>query len=283
MAISDKLKSLVAQMPAPDDRGMLTRDGDREIDKDKIEKAVAEIALGGRANFEGLVEMLGTPGSEENVKPHYALRCVGNHTLVAGDERLRKEFCEVLAARLSGNLSTDNKAFLCQELQWAGHGEAVAALGGLLLDEDLTAPAAMALVAIRQGATDQLLRALPEAQGKCRLSIVDALAALADTKATDALKAALQDPDGEVRLAGCAGLAAIADPGSVDLLLKAADVKPGWERIKATKECLLMAEKLAAAGHKSEAGRIYDHLRSTRTDPSETYIREAAQKALATV
>lgn len=61
MAVSDKLKSLVAEMPDPDDRGMLTAN----IDKEKIEKAVAAILEGGRQNTQGLIEMLGEPGSPE--------------------------------------------------------------------------------------------------------------------------------------------------------------------------------------------------------------------------
>ena len=279
MAVSEKLKSLVAKLPDPDGRGMLTEN----IDKDKIEGAVAEIAKGGRPLVEGLVEMLGEPGSEENVKPHYALHCVANYVLIAKDEGARRQLCETLASKLDSDLTTYNKAFLCQELQWAGRGEATPALGKLLLDEALVEPASMALVAIKDGAADQFLAALPKARGKCRLSIIDGLAALADPKAAGVLKEALKDADREVRLAAGAGLAKLGAAGSVDLLIKAADCEPGWERIQQTKHCLVLAEKLAAAGKKAEAGKIYNHLRSTRKDASEKYIREAAEKALSAV
>jgi len=279
MAVSEKLKSLVARLPDPDGRGMLTEN----IDKDKIEGAVAEIAKGGRANVEGLVEMLGEPGTEENVKPHYALHCVANYVLIAKDEGARRQFAETLAEKLDGDLSTFNKGFLCQELQWAGRGEAVPALGKLLLDEALVEPASMALVAIRQGAAERFLAALPKAQGKCRLNILDGLAALADPKAAGPLREALKDPDREVRIAAAAGLAKLGHAGSVDLLIQAADCEPGWERIQQTRHAMVLAEKLAAAGKKTEAGKIYNHLRSTRTDASEKYIREAAEKALSAV
>ncbi len=282
MAVSEKLKALVDQMPDPDGRGMFTQN----IDKEKIERAAAEICQGGRANIEGLIEMLGEPGSAENAKPHYALRCVGNHTLVTKDEKARRQFCDTLAAALqtqaSGTTLSDyNKAFLCQELQWAGRKEAVPALAGLLLNEALVEPAAMALVAIRDGATDELLGALPKAKGKCRLNIVDALAALAEPPAAAALKQALHHDDCDVRLAAGAGLAKLGDASAVDPLVKAADVEPGWERIKATKHCLVLAEKLAADGNKAAAVKIYAHLRQTRTDPTERYVRELAEKALA--
>ena len=58
-------------------------------------------------------------------------------------------------------------------------------------------------------------------------------------------------------------------------------MEPGWERIQAGKHCLVLAEKLTASGKKVEAAKIYTHLRDTRTDPSEKYIREAAERGLA--
>lgn len=277
MAVSEQLKALVAQMPDPDGRGMYTEN----IDKEKIEKAIAAIHQGGRENVRGLVEMLGEPGSDRDVKPHYALHCLANHTVTAKDENGRRTLCEVLCEALSGDLTPYVKGFLCQTLQWVGHRESVAALGKLLTDAELCDPAAMALVAIKDGAAEQLRAALPNAKGRCRLTIVHSLAALADSGAAEAFKQALQDEDREVRIAAGAGLARLGDTGAVDVLLKAADVPPGWERIQAAKHCLVLAEKLAAAGKKAEARRIYQHLRDTRQDASEAYIRQAADKALA--
>jgi len=278
MAVSEKLKALVDQMPNPDGRAMYCTD----IDKAKIEKAVAEIHQGGRENVLGLIDMLDEPGSDADVKPHYALHCLANHVLIIKDESARRQFSETLASQLGGNRSKYVQGYLCQELQWAGRQEAAPALGKLLLDEELVDPAAMALVAIRQGAAEQLRAALPKAKGRCRLTIIHSLAALADAQSINLFKEALKkEPDAAVRIAAGAGLANVGDASAVDLLLQAADVKPGWERIKATKACLLLAEKLLASGKKSEAAKIYTHLRNTRKDPAERYVREAAEKALA--
>jgi HEAT repeat protein len=276
MAVSEQLKTLVEQMPDPDGRGMYTEN----IDKEKIEKAVEAIYKGGRANMQGLVEMLGEPGTAEDVKPHYALHCVLNHTLIVKDEKAQKEFCDVLAAELSGNHSNYIKSYLCQELQWAGDKSAAPALGKLLTNEELCDPAAMALVAIKGGAAEELRKAAPQAEGRCRLAVVDALAALGDSGAASIFKEALKDADREVRIAAGAGLAKLGDAGSADLLTKAADVAPGWERIQATKNCMVLAENLAASGKKSDAQKIYKHLSDTRKDPTEKYIRDAAQKAM---
>ena len=116
MAVSEQLKALVGQMPDPDGRGMYTEN----IDKEKIEKAIASIHGGGRDNVRGLIEMLGEPGSDQDVKPHYALHCLANHTLVAKDENGRRALCEVLCEALTGDHTPYVKGFLCQTLQWAG-------------------------------------------------------------------------------------------------------------------------------------------------------------------
>jgi HEAT repeat protein len=277
MAASDELKGLVSQMPDADGRGMYTEN----IDKEKIERAIAAIHAGGRENVAGLIELLGEPGSEQDVKPRYALHCLANHVLVVKDEPGRKQLCETLATELGGDRPKQVQAFLCQELGWAGRGEATAALGKLLADEELCAPAAMALAAIRTGAAAEFRAAWPKARGDARRHIMDGLAGVAEPASAAILDEALLDDDREVRIAAAAGLASLGAADSADALLKSADASKGWERIQATRHCLVLAEKLAAAGDKRAARRIYEHLETTRGDASERHIRDAAQRGLA--
>jgi HEAT repeat protein len=278
MAVTTDLKALVDQMPDPDANDMYTEN----IDKEVIDKAIAEIYAGGGESVEGLIEMLGAPGSRQDVKPRYALRCLANHILAIKNEEARKELSAALAAALLSDRPNHVKRFLCQELQWAGGEEAVPALGNLLLDEELVEPATMALLAIRQGAAEQFRAALPNAKDNCRRNVIQALGDVKDKESIDSLKSALSDPDREVRLAAGWGLSRIGDAGSVDLLINEADARAGWERIQATKHCLALAEQLAAADKKDISNRIYIHLRDTRTDAGEQYIREAAERALRT-
>ncbi len=274
---STQLKELVAQMPDADGRQMFTTN----IDKERIEKALGLLLEGGAENLRQLIHMLGEPGSVEDVKPHYAAHCLENYALTQKDETRRRELCQVVAEELSGDHSVYVKSFLCQLLQWAGRKESAASLGKLLLDEQLVEPATMALVAIRDGAAEQFRAALPKSKGICRLNIVQGLGSVRDKEAAPALREALSDSDREVRLAAGWGLAQIGDTESVNALIKAADVAPGWERIQATKHCLVLAENLADTNKYAEATRIYQHLRSTRTDTSEAHIRAAADRGLA--
>lgn len=273
---SSALAELVSKLPDPDRRGMLTN-----ISKEAVDNVVVEIHKGGRRSVLGLVKMLVAPGKGDDVKPRYALHCLAVYVCKLKDEKKRRGFARTLASQLGGDLSKAVQGYLVRELQVAGGREVVGALGKLLNDEHLCEYAAQALVAIGDGAAAQLRNALPQARGKCRLTVVQNLGVARDAKSVNALMNAVDDEDREVRLAAVWALANIGDARCAKLLLKAADVKSAYERIKATQACLLLAENLLSAGKKSEAVKIYAHLRETRTDPSERYVRDAAKKVLA--
>ncbi len=271
------LVELVNKMPDPDQRGMYCT----EIDKDKIEGAIRNTLRGGRENILGVIDMLVEPGKGDDVKAHYALHCMALHVCKQDSNRPRRRFSRTLASQIGGDRPKEVQKYLIHELQVAGGREAVESLGNVLTDEDLCEPAAQALVSIGDGAAEQLRQALPKAKGKCRLTILQNLGVIRDTKSVGALKKAVSDEDEAVRMAAVWALANIGDSGSADTLLKTADKAEGWERIQATKACLLLAEKLGAAGSKSEAARIYKHLRDTRTDSAEHYVSDAAKIGLA--
>jgi len=90
-------------------------------------------------------------------------------------------------------------------------------------------------------------------------------------------------PDREVRIAAAVGLANLGQRDAIEPLFKAADSTQGWERIQATKACLVLAEKLAASGKKADARWIYERLKKTRIGKFDQHIREAAQRGLAAI
>jgi len=221
------------------------------------------------------------PGKGDDVKPRYALHCLAVRMCRPDEEKARRAFTRTLAMQLGGDKPKAVQKYLIQQLQVAGGKEVIPELGKMLQDEELYEPAAQALVAIGDGAAEQLRNALPTVDGKIKLTVIQNLGVLKDTESVGALKNALGDDDREIRLAAGWGLANIGGAGSADLLLKAADAEGTYERNTATKACLLLAERLLETGRKEPAEKIYIHLRDTRSGPDEAYIRDAANKGLA--
>jgi HEAT repeat protein len=294
------IKALVAQMPDADKPGQTSKFTGPEPGKAK--DIYEAILAGGRNSLLELIGLLRDPNdpAPKDFRAEYVVHglaiCVG----AAGKEKQRKMFAETLGSQLArpeplpvisrligrkrAILPAAVQGFLIRELQVAGGSESVKAIGRALSDEALCEPAAQALVAIGgKSAAGQLRAALGKAKGRCRVTIAQNLGVLRDAASVGALRKCLLDPDREVRLAAAWALARIGDAGSVDLVLKESDAEAGWERIKATQACLLLAENLAAAGKKRDAAKIYGHLRDTRTDPKEQYVREVAVRGLAAI
>jgi hypothetical protein len=273
---SSALASLIGSLPDPDEQGMLSK-----IDKDVVDSVIAGIYKGGQESILGLIDMLVEPGKGDDVKPRYALHGLAVYVCKLEDKNQKRKFAGILASQLGGGRPKAVQGYIIRQLQVAGGKEAAPQIGKLLCDEELCEYAASALVAIGEGAGEQLRKALPEATGKCRLTIVQNLGVVRDAKAVASLKKIVSDTDRNTRLAALWALANIGDAGSADILMKAADTKDAYERIKATQACLLLAERLLAANFKAEAVRIYTYLRDSRTDTSERYVRDAAATALA--
>ena len=275
---SSAQKKLIDTLPDPDERGLLSN-----INKQTVDDVVAQIHEGGRRSLISLVNMLVEPGAGDDVKARYALHCLAVHVCKLDNNRTQRAFARTLASQLGGDRPKAVQKYIIQQLQVAGGKEIIPALGKMLLDEQLFESAAMALTAIGGGAAEQFRKALPESSGKMKLTIIQNLGVLEDTGSVKQLKAALGDQDREIRLAAGWALANVGDSGSVDLLLRAARTRDAYERMKATRSCLLLAERLAAAGRKEPAVKIYEHLRDTRKGSDEAYVCDAASEGLAKV
>jgi HEAT repeat protein len=274
MKAAEKLTDLVNALPGTDKSGLLS-----QIDRESVEKTMAAIERGGRDWVVGLVGMLVESGKGDDLKPRYALHVLAVRAGGQGAER-RRAFAETLASTLGGDRPKEVQAFIVRQLQVAGGKEAAAKLGALLLDADLFEYAAQALLAIRAGAVEQFRAALPRVAGRQRLTVVQALGVLRDGASAEALKKLASDPDLDTRLTARWALANAGVRAAVDVLIRATNAK-SHERTQAAKACLILGERLVAAGSKAEATRLYAHLRGSYSDPSERHVRDAATRGLA--
>jgi HEAT repeat protein len=225
-----------------------------------------------------VVDLLQPVDDGQDYKARYVLHGLAQYVGRPGKEAERLKYCGALASRLTSDAPPAVRGYLARQLQVVGGPESVPALGKALLVPEICEDAAQALIAIQDGAAAEFRKALPAAAGPSRLTVLQALGVLRDAEAVGAFRRAAEDP--ETRATAVWALANLGDADSVDAVLKAADVD-GYERVKNTSAALLLAERLAAAGRKAEAKKIYLHLESTRTDASEAYVRELATEALA--
>ena len=232
----------------------------------------------GQEGVTGLVDLLKPDAEGGDV---HVRHCLHGQAMRAGGwpEKDRQAFTKALAGTLKRDHYKTTKAFVIRQLQVAGGTEVAAALGEWLLDDELWEDAAQALLAIGDTA-EQFLKALPNAKGKQLLTIVQALGVMKVNNAAERIRELVTADDASLRQVAARALADMADAGAVEPLLKAADTAKGFDRTKQTGACLQLAENLLVLGGKKEANRIYKHLRVTRKDPAEAYIREAAEHAL---
>lgn len=255
-------------------------------DPGAAERIFAEILSGGR---ESIVELLGlvrepSDADYKNYKAGYVLHALVIYVGRAGEEHQRRLLARTLASQLgSEKHSKAAKGYFIRELRVMGGKEAVSSLGQQLLDDELGADAAQALLTIRDGVAPQFRAVLGKAKGRNRITIIQALGVLQDTTSAAALRKVLADEDRAVRRTAAWALANCGDASSADALIKSADSVAGWERTEATKVCLLLAERLATTGQQPQAARIYAHLRDTRKEPTERHVREAAERALTAI
>jgi len=278
----DEIAALLARLPDTDEPGQESKFTGPE--PQAAQKIFEEILAGGPETIAELIRLLHTPADSayKDYRPEYVLHGLAVYAGHPEREEQRRVLSDSFGSPIRRNdLPKGVRGCLIRELQWVSGKEAVEAIASGLQDEELCEYAISALTAIGPSAAEALRRVLPQARGKARLAILQALGVLGDTAAAGVLRDAAGDESRDIRIAAVWGLAHIGDAGSVNVLLKAADAQDGWERIQAAKGCLLLAEKLLAAGKKTDAAKIYAHLQETRQDPAEQYVRDAAAKGLA--
>jgi HEAT repeat protein len=276
-ASKEELAALADQMPKADPDGKYTGP-----DPADAQKMYDEVLKGGKENVVNLVGLVVEPGKGEDYKVRYLLHGVVTYVARPDVQEHRQMVCDALASTLGGAAPKAVQGFVIQELQCIADKAAAAAIGKLLLDEELYDPAARALLSI--GNTADLFRqALPAAKGRNRLEIIQALGVLRDAQAAADLKKACAAADADVRIAARDALGNIGDASTVDTLLAGAAEARDNERFKGTDAALVLAKRLVEAGNKKDAERVYRQLWDTRTALEERHVRIAGLLGLAEV
>jgi len=282
MATTDALADIVARVPDLDEggqkgreKGKLTGPSWPEAVRDIFDPVLA----GGRDAVVGLIGMLGEVDDGSDYKARYTLHGLCMYTCRKGKEKERAVVIDALCAQLGGSCPTPIQEVIVWELETIGDKRAVPALAKRLADPTVGPDAVRTLVAIGDGAADPIRQALATAKGPMRLQLVQAAAYLKDKAAAPHLRKAAEDADVDLRITARWALATLGDAGSADLCLKGVAAKD-WERVKAVKACLVLAETLAAAGDTRAAKDVYTRLKAACSDADDAYIRDACDRGL---
>ena len=140
------------------------------------QRLAGELIAGGPATMKELIEEIGDEfGDPDGAKPKMALHAMVLHATRPGAKSERQMVAAALAAELDGEHSDELKAFLCRQLQFCAHCDEVPALAGLLTSDRLCEPATQVLLAIKsEAALNAIQKALPEAEGKRRVTLQQA-------------------------------------------------------------------------------------------------------------
>lgn len=274
------LKPFLDAFPAPNESqdrkvpsGILSN-----ADKPAMDKAVTTALAGGDEVITALAGMLREADPDADSKPRHLIHAMVLR--VGGSEQDRRKLAGALASAIRDDQPAEVRDFLLQQLRLIADEQNVASIVRWLTDEQSSAPAIAVLLSVGKGAAEAIRVALPRSTGRVRLGLVQALGDLRDETAAPAITALLSEPDVETRTTAARALSHIGKADSADSLLKASDSGEGFERVAMTDACLTLAQTLAASGNREAARGILTHLRDTRSEPSEAYVRQVAERAL---
>jgi HEAT repeat protein len=189
-----------------------------------------------------------------------------------------KKYEASLVEVLKSDAKFAGKQYVCRELGIIGTDQSVPTLASMLTDQEYSDMARFALERIPGEAVDKaLLDALPKAEGKAKIGIVNSLGERGCKPAAGQIGKLVSSSDGLLAGAAISALGKIGGPDAVNALDKALQAAPENQRTLVCDAYLNVADKMAAAGDKAGAQKIWVLLNKSEM-PS--LVRTAARKSM---
>lgn len=264
--------TLAQAQTKPDQRTVTTRIADLLLtlparDAKQLNAGMQEIGNLGIAGIQQMIGMFVPTGKGDNSRLQYALNGFSYYVTQPGKDEWRKTATAAYIASLDRMADLENKRFIIGQLQIVGKDDAVATLAKYLADDNLSDPAAQALVKVNSSAANQaLLQALPNSKGNSQLSIIKALGDAHYAEGAASISAFVGKGDIKQDKVALNALATIANTSSETVLAQAAE-KTGfkYDVSNATNAYLVYSQNLAAKGNKAAAERIAQNLHKKST------------------
>jgi type 1 glutamine amidotransferase/HEAT repeat protein len=189
-----------------------------------------------------------------------------------------KKFEASLIEVLKSDAKYAGKQYACRELSIIGTEQSVPALAEMLTNEEYSDMARYALERIPGEAADRaLLDVMGKAQGKARIGIVNSLGERGCVAAAPAIAQLVDNPDKVLAGAAISALGKIGGPEALKGLDKALASSADAQKMSVYDAYLKIAEKMAAAGDKLGAQKIYVGLNK---EGVPQLVRSAAMKGM---
>jgi type 1 glutamine amidotransferase len=170
------------------------------------------------------------------------------------------------------------KQYACRELSIIGTAQSVPVLAGMLTNQEYSDMARYALERIPGPAADKALRAaLPKAEGKAKIGIVNSLGERGCKPAAAEIAKLVGNSDKLLAGAAISALGKIGGPEALKGLDKALQTAPDNQKMAVYDAYLKVADKMVAEGNRAQAQRIYVSLNK---DGVPALVRTAAMKGM---
>jgi len=190
-----------------------------------------------------------------------------------------KKFEASLNDVLKSDAKYAGKQWACRELSIIGTDQSVPVLAGMLPSEEYSDMARYALERIPGEAADKaLLGALPAAQGKVKIGIINSLGERSCGAAVAEIAKSVGNSDQQLSIAAIGALGKIGGPDAVKALDAAMPSVPEAQKMPVYDAYLKIADKMAAEGNKLGANKIYVALNK---EGVPSLVRTAALKGIA--
>ncbi len=189
-----------------------------------------------------------------------------------------KKFEAALLGVLKSDAKYAGKQYACRELSIIGTEQSVPVLADMLTNQEYSDMARYALERIPGEAVNQaLLGALPTAQGKAKIGIVNSLGERCCRAAVADVAKCVGGSDKLLCGAAISALGKIGGPDALKALDKARDSVPDNQKMLVYDAYLKIADRMLAEGSKAQAQKIYVSLNK---EGVPQLVRTAAMKGM---
>jgi len=189
-----------------------------------------------------------------------------------------KKFEAALDDVLKSDAKYAGKQYACRELSIIGTDQSVPVLAGMLTNQEYSDMARYALERIPGEAVNKaLLAALPTAQGKAKIGIVNSLGERGCVAATGEVAKCAEGSDKMLCGAAISALGKIGSADAVKALDKTLESAPDNQKTLVYDALLKAAEKMMSKGERPAALRIY---RNLNKEGVPQLVRTAALKGM---